>query len=69
MRVFCQWGQKRNHAKNIEVSTLDTLDSILQHFFAEINKKVAKIISLLLRQQCKVQLTVIYENQIMSILY
>ena len=69
MRVFCQWAQKRNHAKNIEVSTLDTLDSILQHFFAEINKKVAKIISLLLRQQCKVQLTVIYENQIMSILY
>ena len=21
MRVFCQWAQKRNHTKNIEVST------------------------------------------------
>ena len=31
-------GQKRNdHLKNIEVLTPDTLNSILQHFFAEIN--------------------------------
>ena len=42
MRVFCQLGQKRDHPKNIEVLAPDTLDSILQHFFAEINKKDGK---------------------------
>ena len=34
--------QKRDHPKNIEVLAPDTLDSILQHFFAEINKKDGK---------------------------
>ena len=42
MRVFCQWAQKRDHPKNIEILAPDTLDSILQHFFAEINKKDGK---------------------------
>ena len=42
MRVFCQWAQKRGHPKNIEVLASDTLDSILQHFFAKINKKDGK---------------------------
>ena len=55
MRVFCQWAQKKDHPKNIEVLATDTLDGILQHFFAEFNKKVAKIMNLLW-QQCKVQL-------------
>ena len=69
MRVFFQWAQKRNHPKDIEVLVPDTLDGILQHFFAEINKKMAEIMNLLLWQQCKVQLTDIYVSQIMSILY
>ena len=42
MRVFCQLAQKRDHSKNIEVLAPDTLDNILQHFFAEINKKDGK---------------------------
>ena len=42
MRVFCQWEQKRDHPKNIEVLAPDTLDSILQHFFGEINRKYGK---------------------------
>ena len=42
MRVFCQWAQKRDHLKNIEVLAQDTSDSILQHFFVEINKKDGK---------------------------
>ena len=42
MRVFCQWEQKRDHPKNIEVLAPDTLDSILQHFFGEINRKYVK---------------------------
>ena len=42
MRVFCQWAQKRDHPKLIEVLVPDTLDSILQDFFAEINKKDGK---------------------------
>ena len=42
MQVFCQWAQKRNHPKNIEVLAPDTLDSILQHFFVEINKNDGK---------------------------
>ena len=42
MRVFCQWEQKRDHPKNIEVLAPDTLGSILQHFFGEINKKDGK---------------------------
>ena len=42
MRVFCQLAQKRDHPKNIEVLAPDALDSILQHFFAEINKKDGK---------------------------
>ena len=42
MRVFCQWTQKRDHPKNIEVLVPDTLDSILQRFFTEINKKDGK---------------------------
>ena len=33
MRVFCQWPQKSDHLKNIEVLAPDTLDSILQHLF------------------------------------
>ena len=41
-RVFCQWAQKRDHPKNIEVLAPDTSNSILQHFFAEINKKDGK---------------------------
>ena len=39
IRVFSQWGQKRDQPKNIEVLVPDTLDSTLQHFFAEINEK------------------------------
>ena len=39
MKMFCQWAQNIGHSKNIEVLAPDTLDSILQHFFAEINKK------------------------------
>ena len=42
MGVFCQWTQKRDHPKNIEVLVPDTLDSILQCFFTEINKKDGK---------------------------
>ena len=42
MRVFCQWAQKRDHPKNIEIVAPGTLDSVLQHFFAEINKKEGK---------------------------
>ena len=42
IRVFSQWGQKRDHPKNIEVLVPDTLDIILQHFFTEINKKDGK---------------------------
>ena len=42
MRVFCQWAQKRDHSKNIEVLAPDTLNSILQHFFVEINKTDGK---------------------------
>ena len=42
MRIFCQRAQKRNHPKNIEALAPETLDSILQHFFAEINKKDGK---------------------------
>ena len=42
MRVICQWAQKRDYPKNIEVLASDTLDSILQHFFGEINKKDSK---------------------------
>ena len=42
MRVFCQWPQKRDHPKNIEILAPDTLDSISQHFLAEINKKNGK---------------------------
>ena len=42
MRVFCQWEQKRDHPKNIGVLAPDTLDSILQHFFGEINRKYGK---------------------------
>ena len=38
MRVFCQWAQKRDRPKNIAVLAPDTLDSILHHFFAEINQ-------------------------------
>ena len=41
-KVFCQWAQKRDHPQNIEVLALDNLDSILQHSFAEINKKDGK---------------------------
>ena len=69
MRVFCQWPQKRDHPKNIEILAPDTLDSISQHFLAEINKKMAKIMNLLLWRQCKFQLTDIYVSQIMIILY
>ena len=50
MRVFCQWAQKRDHPKNIKALAPDTLDSILQHFFAELIKKMAKIMNLLLWQ-------------------
>ena len=39
IRVFSQWGQKRDHPKNIEVLVPDPLDITLQHVFAEINKK------------------------------
>ena len=42
MRMFCQWAQKRDHPQNIEVLAPDTLDSILQHIFAEFNKKDGK---------------------------
>ena len=42
MRVFCQWAQKKNHPKNIEVLAPDTLDSILQHFFSKIKKTDGK---------------------------
>ena len=42
MGVFCQWTQKRDQLKNIEVLVPDTLDSILQRFFTEINKKDGK---------------------------
>ena len=42
LNKFCQQLQKRDHPKNIEVLAPDTLDSILQHFFAEINKKDGK---------------------------
>ena len=42
MQVFFQWAQKRDHPKSIEVLAPDTLDSILQHFFTEINKKDGK---------------------------
>ena len=42
MRVFCQWAQKRDHPKNIKILAPDTLDSILQHFVTEINKKDGK---------------------------
>ena len=38
----CQWAQKRDHPKNIEVLAPDNLDSILQRFSAEINKKDGK---------------------------
>ena len=69
MRVFCQWAQKRDHPKNIEILAPDTLDSILQHFVTEINKKDGKDYELLLWRQCKVQLTDIYVSQIMNILY
>ena len=40
--MFCQYAQKRDYPQNIEVLAPDTLDSILQHFFAEINKKDGK---------------------------
>ena len=43
MRLFCQWAKKTDHHKNIEVLELDVLDSILRHFFAEINKKDGKV--------------------------
>ena len=62
-------GHKRETTPKILRLVPDTLDGILQHFFAKISKKMAKIVSLLLWQQCKVQLADIYENQIMSILY
>ena len=39
MRMFSQLAQKRDQSKNIEFLAPDTLDNILQHFFAEINKK------------------------------
>ena len=42
MRVFCQWAQKRDHTKNIEILASVTLNSILPHFFAEVNKKDGK---------------------------
>ena len=42
IRVFSQWGQKRDYPQNIEVLVPNTLDSTLQHFFAEINKKDGK---------------------------
>ena len=42
MRVFCQWAQKRDHTKNIEILVPVTLNSILPHFFAEVNKKDGK---------------------------
>ena len=42
MRVFSQWAQKRDHPINIELLAPDTLEIILQHFFAEINKKDGK---------------------------
>ena len=65
MCMFCQWAQKRHHPKIIEVLAPDTLDSIPQHLFAEINKKDNTV---LFWQQCKVRLTDIYMSQIMSIL-
>lgn len=39
MQVFCQWEQKKDHLKNIGVLAPDALDSILQHFFVEIDNK------------------------------
>ena len=42
MRAFCLWTQKRDPPKNIEFLAPDTLDNILQHFVAEINKKDCK---------------------------
>lgn len=42
MRVFCQWAEKRGHPKNIETLAPDTLNNILQNFYAEINKKDGK---------------------------
>lgn len=42
MRVFCQWTQKSDNPKNIEVLASDTINSVLQHFFVEINEKDGK---------------------------
>ena len=38
MLVFCRWAEKKGHPKSIEGLQPDTLDSILQQFFAEISK-------------------------------
>ena len=59
MQVFCQWAQKRDHQKYWGLP--DALDGILQHFFAEINKKDSKTHD--------VQLTDTYMSQIMGVLY
>ena len=42
MRVLYQQAQKSDYPQNTEVLAPDTLDSILQHFFAETNKKDGK---------------------------
>ena len=42
MRIFCQWGEKETTPTILAPLAPDTLDGILQHFFAEINKKDCK---------------------------
>ena len=42
MRVFCPGAEKRSHPRRVKGLPPDTLDGILQHFFAEINKKDGK---------------------------
>ena len=59
MRVFCQWAQKRDHPKNIEVLSPDTL-AFYNTSLQKLIKKIAKIMNLLFWRQCKVELTDIY---------